>query len=69
MPENNEEKNLTELFLNLWKNNTVFRDNVAFLTQVRLDELPNKILPDFLSHAEDTFKYSSPPPPRKIFIC
>ena len=59
------EKQLKDQLLNLWKNNAVFRDNIAYLTQVHLRSLPQRIMLDTLENVEDLYYYElSVSPPR-----
>ena len=64
---NNEDaEKLKEQFLKIWENNPVFRDNIAYLTQVHLRALPSQIILDTLECTEDLYYYElmeTPPPP------
>lgn len=57
------EKFLDQLLL-VYKNNPIFRDNLAFLTQSSLRNLPAHIINESINRMEDFFRYESSAPPR-----
>lgn len=64
------EKQLKEQLLNLWKNNPIFRDNIAYLTQVQLS-FPQHLILDILERVEDLYYYElleEPAPPMQNCI-
>lgn len=71
MADNELENQLKEGLLNLWKNNAVFRDNIAYLTQVQLRALPEKIINETLNRADGVYRYewSRENTPPQMRIC
>ena len=70
LDDNDEESQLKETLLNVWKNNEIFRDNIAFLTQVQLRTLPKQIMHSTFDCVEGMWRYEflreSLPPPIQI---
>lgn len=68
----NEENKFLEQLLLVWKNNPVFRDNLAFLSQAHLRSLPAQIFSETFYRMEDFFRYDLsnqfPPPPCPLHI-
>ncbi len=60
------EVQVEQILSELWNKNPIFRDNLSFLSNVSLRNLPSQILPEFLARAEDNFKYIPPPP---VYLC
>ena len=69
--DENLEKSLKEFLLNMWKNNPVFRDNIAYLTQIQL-RFPHKFILEMMERVEYTYYHEligkNTPPPIPFFI-
>ena len=48
----------------IFKNHPVFRDNIIFLTQVPLRNLPAHTINESINRMKDFLRYESPAPPR-----
>lgn len=66
------ETSLKNQLLELFKNNSIFRDNLNFLTQVQLRMLPENITLKILGKAEEMYRYELSreftPPQMKVYI-
>ena len=48
---------LSEQFMQLWSKNPIFRNNVAFLTQVPLNHAFTQVINECIDRMEDFYRY------------